>query len=266
MNTRINNRIYRYFTYILIAASISLLAACGGGDSGPAAANPTGYYTGTADVVDCAAQPVNITDLQGLVDGNRFMAMSEAQELLYDGTITSISGNSFSATVKVYKDGALVAGSSTSFTGTITQSDKIIGTFGAGTWSGEFTLGYEEITNVASWDTVKSEVGEYWGGSDLTYASTDPQFQLDANGLVISPSLVGGGVMGGCEFNGDAIVPVANTRLYRLTVVVGLCGNLNGTYIGLATTKGSNNNTLVMAIALGDYANASDYIRRTDLP
>ena len=280
MNTPFITRFNRFFLFTFVLASISLLSACGGGgggDSGPVAANPTGYYTGTAAVTS-GSGAVDIQDLQGLVDGNRFMAMSEAQELLYDGTITSISGNSFSATVKVYKNGALVAGSPTSFTGTITQSSQIIGTFsGTGTWNGTFTLVYAQSNNVASLlTTVASAVsqGEYWGGSKYpTDSIFDPQFRLDAFGAVTSFDIEGGGggVMEFCGFYGGSIMPVVNTRLYRLTVTVGNCGGgessvVNGTYTGLATTKGSNNNTLVMAIALGNYANASDYIRRTVAP
>ena len=67
--------------------------------------------------------------------------------------------------------------------------------------------------------------------------------------------------MRGCEFNGGEIVPLPYTQLYSLTVNVDLCGDLNGLYTGLATTK-DDDNTLVMVIARGDYANASDYIRR----
>lgn len=249
-------------------ASISLLSACGG-DDGPAAANPTGYYTGTAEVFDGTDQAVDIQDLQGLVENNRFMAMSEARELLYDGTITSISGNNFSATVKVYKDGALVTGSPTSFSGQIQQGVQITGTFsGTGDWRGAFTLNYSDTNDVDSdLDIVKTTVNvDYWGGGN-----TDPQFRLDATTGNVSPfDVIADGVMAGCEFAAGTIVPVANTQLYRFTVDVDVCIGANspveGIYTGLATTK-DDGDTLVMAISKSDatngsFAHASDYVRR----
>ena len=168
MNTHFNTHIInRFFMFAFVLAFISLLSACGGGgDDAVVNANPTGYYTGTAAVFVGTAPAVDVQDLQGLVDGNRFMAMSEAQELLYDGTITSINGNTFSATVTVYKDGALVVGSPTTFTGTIIQGSQITGTFsGTGDWRGTFTLGYALSNNQAATLTqVETATNAFWGG------------------------------------------------------------------------------------------------------
>jgi hypothetical protein len=274
MNTRFITRIYRSFLFA--SASISLLSA-GGGDDDPAVvnANPTGYYTGDADVYDGDGMLVDIQDLQGLVDGNRFMAMSEINELLYDGTITSISGNNFSATVKVYQDGVLVTDSPTSFSGQIQQGVQITGTFGGtGDWRGTFILGYSASNaEQAVLTAVASGVDEYWGGSDTNYnTSTDPQFRLTAGGSVMQVDDVGGGVLFRCGFVGDTFVPVVNTRLYRVTITASNCiaSEVNGAYTGLATTKNSDA-TLVLMLAKddttnGDFANASDYIRRSPLP
>ena len=254
MNTHFTTRIFRLFTYSLLTAAISLLAACGG--DGPAAADPTGYYTGTAAVTS-GSGAVDIQDLQGLVDGNRFMAMSEAQELLYDGTITSISGNSFSATVKVYKNGALVAGSSISFTGTITQGDKIIGTFGSGTWSGGFTLTYAPSNDELA--ALSHLIANIWYGP--VWNAVNPSMVVNSLTGELSPyDEIVGGVLSGCFVNTGTIAPVPGARIYRVSVTYATCSDTeaNGIYTGLATTKDSDN-TLVFAVSKANFANATDY-------
>ena len=105
-----------FFKTLILGLMLALgVTSCGGGSSAPAPpvdANPEGFYdAGTASVkMSDDTTDLSFADLRAMVSGTRFMALSESQVLLYDGTITNITGNAFTATVNIYKDGVLLAG------------------------------------------------------------------------------------------------------------------------------------------------------------
>jgi len=67
------------------------------------------------------------------------MMMSTANKLLYDGTITNISGNDFTAEFIIFTDGENPM--TATARGTITEGSKIEGTLiGSGAGSGTFSL------------------------------------------------------------------------------------------------------------------------------
>ena len=142
------------------------LVGCGGGGGGATASpHPKGFYdSGTTLVRDSTDTIVlNIPDLQGMVSGNRFMLISVAEVLLYDGSITDITDDTFTADVNIYRDGVLIPGAEGTATvaGTYTSSSSMTGIltgFGAG--NGSFTLTYS-TNNSAS---ALARVAKEWRG------------------------------------------------------------------------------------------------------
>ena len=119
-------------------------------------ADPAGYYSnaGTANVEDAGGGALVINDLQGMVDGNRIMMMSVANELLYDGTITNmeIKGDfttDFTADFTIYTSGENPMNATVS--GTITAGSSITGTLtGSGVGNGQFSLLYAATNDQAA--------------------------------------------------------------------------------------------------------------------
>jgi len=77
-------------------------------------------------VSDGADGTIPLDDLQAMVSGNRIMMLSATHKLLYDGTITSINGNSYTANFAIYSDGENPVQATAS--GTIISGASISGT------------------------------------------------------------------------------------------------------------------------------------------
>ncbi|MBL1259449.1 MAG: hypothetical protein COB33_002825, partial [Thiotrichaceae bacterium] len=136
------------FPLILLVLMVLVLQGCSS-DSAPALtpepgpdANPVGYYenAGTASV---NGGTLLIDDLQAMVHGNRIMMMSAKEELLYDGTITDITEDEFTADFTIYYQGSKPTESTATVTGQITEGSSITGTLnGSGFGDGTFSLLY----------------------------------------------------------------------------------------------------------------------------
>ena len=129
------------------------LQGCGGGGGGsttpPAITTDqdgSGIYTGTATV----DVNTDITDLKGIVYGGRLMFFSATANphVLYDGTITSVTNDDYTATVNVYENGVKTQ-SDVAVTGKVVTANSITGTIGtantAGNHNGSFSLTYDSI-------------------------------------------------------------------------------------------------------------------------
>ena len=225
-------------------------------------ADPTGYYTGAADVKDGGNLDLHIDDLQGMINGSRFMVMSVANTLLYDGTITDVTANDFTANVTIYKDAEFA--SATTMTGTITEGSKITGTIaGTGAFNGTFTIVFAQSNSVPSAiSKVENTPGVVWSGQ--IGPTTDQQFSIDGSGALIDISAPTDGVFIFCGLGIDidtgTISAIANTRLYDVSLKLIECDdpNVDGSYTGLATTKGTDN-ILVFAYSDGAFAALADY-------
>ncbi|MDH5571447.1 MAG: hypothetical protein OEY89_06755 [Gammaproteobacteria bacterium] len=148
-----NNNLFTPLFVFISLLSISLLSACGGGGGDDPVVkavvdvNPIGFYQGTASVNETGAlaDTLTVTDLQAIVDVDTFVVMSVSNHLMYKGTIsdTTITGNAFSATVRIYKDG--VYQRDTTMKGTVTEASKILVTLtGAGDYAtGSVDLDYD---------------------------------------------------------------------------------------------------------------------------
>jgi len=253
---------FTYFPLMLLALFALVLQGCGDGVRvlPPSDADPTGYYTnsGTASVSDGAGGTIDIGDLQAMVQGNRIMMMSVAEKLLYDGTITNISGNDFTADFTIYSRGGDVNGATpmtTTANGTITAGSSITGTLtGSGVGSGPFNLTYALTDNQAA-DIARIEnvvgVNATWGGNIGGGVSAFPyEFILDNVGAITHDAITVGGLYSNCEMSGN-IAPITDSRLYSVNVVLSECSSSSkdGTYIGLATsrTDATTDDTLVFS-------------------
>jgi len=228
---------------------------------------PTGYYdvTGTASVSDGMGGILSITDLQAMVNGNDVMMMSTANGLLYDGTITSISGNEFTADFRIYKDGENPISATVS--GAITQGSSITGTLtGSGAGSGSFSLSYALSNNqAAAISRIENGPGKVSWQALIGGAIIEQEFVIDNVGVITHDTSSGGGIFTGCDFAGT-ITPINGSSLYDVTVTLTNCtrdlGVANGTYTGLAASRtGSNpDDTLVFAVTNDLYSPNGDFI------
>jgi hypothetical protein len=257
----------RVLHMVLILFASVMLSSCGGGGGGGntttptpsqvANADPTGYYdaTGTASVGDGNGGTLNITDLQAMVNGNRFIAMSASQDLVYDGTITDVTQNSYTATVSIYKNGALL--SSASASGTITQGSSITGTLtGTGQGNGTFNLTYALVNNqVAAISRVVNNSNELWdaqiGGS--TNVASAFGFTVGNAGTMYNFYSPIDGLFIGCKVANGSINPVQDTDLYTVTITLSNCNtpSLDSDYTGLAVslTKTTADDSLLLVVS-----------------
>ncbi len=241
------------------------LQGCGGGSSGGSStpANPAGYYNaGNATIIDPAdgSSDLVLGDLQGLISGNRFMIMSLSAVVLYDGTITSITGNDFSATVKIYYGmDAAVSDTpptpiDTTITGTITEGSQLSGTIaGTGIGSGNFSLTFSQTNST---DAVITNVVSSWTGGINTVDQISFDFLVFDTSGVIDVDLfraANNGIFESCQMAG-AIAPVAISTVFTLDLNLTDCGvgpSNNGNYTGFATTTDSNHTSLVIMFSNG---------------
>jgi len=231
---------------LLLVLSALVLSGCFHSDDDPVPvvdADPAGYYdvSGTASVGDGSGGTLMITDLQGMVNGNRFIAISDANGLVYDGTITDINVDDFTATVSVFQDGALVT--TASVTGMITTGAKITGTLtGNGLGSGTFELIYALSNNqLADLSRVQLDVIDQWisrvGGS--VDSSLALGFVVETAGDISHIENPGNGLFNACVIDSGIILPIAGTSLYTIAMTLANCNNasVDGDYEGLAVTR-----------------------------
>lgn len=131
----------------------------------------SGIYTGTAELNTTPTKAMP-TDLKGMIYNNHFYIFSVSQHVLYDGTITSTSGNDITGTVDVYVNGALQYNDA-AMTGFVTSEDQVTLTInGAEKGNGVLTLTYSDIyKRGATLLRIEAPLANLWGG--LIYAVTD---------------------------------------------------------------------------------------------
>lgn len=251
----------------LILASV-FLASCGGGSSTPVSnAKPAGYYNmGSATIKDPAnaANDIVLSDLQGMISGNRFMMMSPGSVVLYDGMITSISGNDFTATVKIYHGMNAATNSTppapidTTIAGTITEGSTVTGAIsGTGIGTGNFSLTFSPTNStVANLTNVENSwVGDLNGLSQISF-----DFRIiNASGAIDIDVLQAAdtGIFQTCQMIGT-IAPVTASAVFTLDLNLTSCGPPNnGNYTGFATTTDSSHSSLVIMFSNGTVAGMS---------
>lgn len=261
---------------VVLMSVITTLAGCGGGGGGnstppppPIMASP-GYFDnvstlGGAKVFSDTANtiPLDIADLQGMVNGNKFTLVSVANNLAYYATFTSLSGNTYTANVAIYQDN--IPYGNTTVSGTLVAGTSISGTFattGTGLGKGTFKLDYSLAnTPVAAVSrVVRDATSIAWVNNANTARSS--AFQVDSTGAVSNSNLLSPktGIFIGCVVNGS-IAAIPNTALYQINMTLTNCGStatslVNGTYVGLATSRKEiqNDDRLVVTVTSGLYS------------
>ena len=220
----------------------------------------TGYYdiTGTATVKDDdTATGLNVTDLQAMISNNRMIMLSKAAGLVYDGTMAINNDNSYTATVKVYRNGLFQEDAT--IAGTLTESASISGTLTGGTRAGvgTFNLVYSLSDNTAANITRVESItnNTRWVGRLYDESSNNFEYRF----RIISPNTfeyfdgTQAGTFNSCGYGGN-VTPINNTSLYLIEVTeLGFCDDLNirdKSFTGFAVsrTQSSTDDTLVYVI------------------
>jgi len=260
------------FPLILLVLMVLVLQGCSS-DSAPALtpepgpdANPVGYYenAGTASV---NGGTLLIDDLQAMVHGNRIMMMSAKEELLYDGTITDITEDEFTADFTIYYQGSKPTESSATVTGQIIEGLSISGTLnGSGFGEGTFSLLYASTNSEeAAISRVENGIGkaEWEGPIGSSGASFQLRVVIDNTGVITSTRTAVGGALTSCDFTGT-ITPIGGTSLHSINVSLSDCigGNADGDYTGFAASRTQTNadDRLVFAVSDGRYSPNTDFI------
>ncbi len=99
------------------------------------------YFTdiGVANVDSDAGKTIKINDLQDIVMDDNIMMMSMSHKIIYNGTITNISGKYFTADFIIFVEGKNPTTATAN--GIITEGSKIEGRLtGSGVGNGTFSL------------------------------------------------------------------------------------------------------------------------------
>ena len=221
--------------------------------------DPKGYYDSASATVKQADDLTdrNIPDLLGMVSGSRFILMSVSEVLLYDGTITSKDGSSYTASVDVYEDGVLFAGS-VAATGTITTASSFtVNLTGTGAGNGSFTLTYS--LNNADSALSRIDVLDGWRGPLNGEVSEPANTYISNSGALtrdygFSSSMP---ILAKCEVNtGSTVLPISGINVYAVTLKLSACTDplVDGDYTGFATTQSVADDVLILTFTNGSYS------------
>jgi len=217
--------------FLSIAASVVLglaavigLQACsssGGGTPVVETQDASGLFkSGTANLNAGAVAP---TDVRAFVHGGRIIAFSISSHILFDGQITNITGDDFTATVDLYETGEMTQ-ADIAVTGKVTSQSQITGTLaGTGVGNGTFTLLFDNAYDTPA-DFVKVDNGGFEGKaltnySFLTDVGTNPidTIVIESNGDVLMDVVDSNPFTINCEFEGAATVPLVDKNLFGVT-------------------------------------------------
>lgn len=250
----------QYFkgTSHLLAIFIAvMLASCSHSSGGSTAdADPTGYYSsGSATVNLDQSTSTDISDLQALINDDRIMVMSMSETILYDGTITSVKKNDFTANVTIYQAAQNIG--TASISGTITEGSKISGTLtGTGLGNGSFEILYAQNNEQES---ALSRIDDSNGS--LVWTSEDfMHFLIHSSGQIQDDTAPNSGPFVDCFTSDGTVTPIAGTNLYSFNLTLDLCNpSVVGDYSGLATTTNSDN-VLILAVSNDSTAAIAEYM------
>lgn len=247
------------------------LVNCGGGGGGggttttPPAADPAGYYgtSGTLDYKNVIGLTVNATKVQGIVKNNQILLFSSDGFDIYDIHISSISGNDFTGTAKVYEFGGPAQYTSDlTVSGTITAGSSITGTFsGTGNFGqGTFSLVYNDQMG-----TIPTSPSNNW---QLYVAGNNIDFITDGAGGIASGTagtpvgvLAPAGVFANCVVNpAGTTTVIGSSKIYKVTLTLagdggGTCA-FAGDYTGYVVAQDATPTALAMALVVKDGSTA----------
>jgi len=200
-----------------LAAVIGLQACSSSGGGTPETQDASGLFkSGTANLNAGAVVP---TDVRAFVHGGRIIAFSISSHILFDGQITNITGDDFTATVDLYETGEMTQ-ADIAVTGKVTSQSQITGTLaGTGVGNGTFTLVYDAAYNTAA-TLARITKPVDWEGNWLTTFSfntdVDPDdFDMfDTDSFTMKAFDTSSSVTDICLFVGDVTIPDSTINIY----------------------------------------------------
>ena len=167
-------------TPYFIALALIGLQACGGGGGGtpppPPAANPVGYYAGTASTTSPSQTDIEV---KAISDSDKFLMVhiehTTPNTLLYVGTFTDITDTTFTADVRIYRNGVFLR-TATISNGSITERSSMSGTLsGTGEYTAtSFSLTYDTVVNSRVTTNIVRGDTDIW----LVPTATDTGFRF----------------------------------------------------------------------------------------
>lgn len=177
----------------------------------------------------------------------------------------SITGNNFTATVDVYKNGVKQAGAAgtANISGSIIAGSQITGTLtGTGLGNGTFESLYSNLNNTASAATIIDTAGEFWDCSINEYNVSVLSLVVNSIGTVNTNRATTATIFSFCEVAGS-VTAVSGTGLYsvNMSTLANSCSTSEvnsqntGDYTGLAitTTNTNPNDRLLFSMSNGSY-------------
>jgi len=243
---------------------LAMLQGCGGGDDPVPTPDQdaSGIYTGSAELN--TSPKVMPDDLKGMVYDNHFYIFSVNQHVLYDGTITGITGNDVTGTVDVYVNGELQDNDATMTGSVTTESQMSLTINGTLKGSGSLTLTYDGIyKRGATLARIYSPLEEsQWNGNSYAKSNDIVYFRF----INIDDALARTGVSPYiCDIdlgasNSSFNIPTELANIYKFSNYVVLekngCTYVGTDYNGYATVvdNGDTDNELWVALTNGTYS------------
>lgn len=199
------------------------LSGCGGSsgsDPEPLAQDASGLFKdGTAQL---NAGALMLTDLRGFVHDDRLIMFSVQGHILFEGQITTINSDEFTATIDVYETGVKTQ-SDVAVTGNVMTESSITGTIaGTGNASGIFTLTFDPLYSRGATfervDTTQPNTSiplSFVGNVMSTMVSAETNnFNFDQVNVYDMLARIPGPIR--CRSNGSYTIPDANINIYAL--------------------------------------------------
>ncbi len=219
----------------LIAVSVLVLAACGGGDDKPAAnAAPTekdffaqGIYAG--QVTDISGETLEMIAIVG-ADGT-----VEAADTYYGNVhygVLSSSGNEVTGSLRSFTapgyyweaNGEGVIDTSISFT--VSESDQSV--IGKTSYKGITQSNFSLLSYPNYYNNPPSSFDEVAGTYNAYLYDSEVYLQITESGAVSGYDTTS------CDYNGNLVQPIGDKNLYKLALKVSNCGEFNGSWEGKA--------------------------------
>ncbi len=230
MDTHNNFRIH-----LISVFSLAALAACGGGGGGSSDPGPDvpvpdaavgGIWVGTT-TDNVTNEPQFFLGVS--TDDGRFRFLSADTLGQFVGTFDSTGTNLAGSGVGIAPVGSTWLDDSTtidiSMTGTISERTRMSGSWSGGTGeTGTFSFVYDSIYNRGS---SLSTVAGSWVSLD-EFGNPNGSITVDSAGRMDAQDAAG------CLYSGNVSIINASYNAYDLDLTVTDCGELNGTYSGLA--------------------------------
>ena len=223
----------------------------------------SGIYTGSAELN--TSPKVMPDDLKGMVYDNHFYIFSVNQHVLYEGTITGITGNDVTGTVDVYVDGELQDNDATMTGSVTTESQMSLTINGTLKGSGTLTLTYDGIyKRGATLERILTTVeATWWNGN--AYAKTDSIVLFEFISMTDAFAFAGGTGPYNCVIEivtgATFTIPSENANIYQFNQYEIYHGGAGCTYVGTgfngyaaAVDNGGTDNELWAVLTNGTYS------------